>query len=770
MKEKVRKNTKIKEVLIFSLIFLLLSLKVYAKSSIFVDTSTGRITVRATREELKEIEEMISQFPTRTRQIQIEAKILEVSEDIGRTLGTSLEYLTGVKVPTGEIEGEGTELKFGPETLLEVGEGGALYFNFYRLIAGGEALNIILNQLILTGKARILSSPQVTTMSGNVAVMSVTSDIPYLSKVTVTETGQVIEEYSYTSVGVTLQVLPKVIGGDKIQMSIVPIVGDYEIKTEFGAQHPVFSRQICPTNVTVKSDEAIVIGGLIKKKEEKRETGLPILSDLPIIGGLFKSSKTTGTNKNLLIVVTPHILKPLEIEGREKKVFVFKYALAGEIATLLNKNKFTSPEGIIEVNPKEAPPNSILIRDNEERVEMIQKMLNEIGIFEEQRREKVFSPLYSSLFQAKEVLSNLLSPKGSIKVDEKSYSLKIEDGAYQLYKIKKAFSLLEEHNQILREKIFPFKCIKGNEITLELNKFLSRRGSLRVEKNMLIVRDNNWVIERISRELEKLDTFEAQKGTKLYSLKYIEANELLCSKEFKEKVSSLLSPEVTIRVNQEKNALEIVALNWRFKEIDKLIPGLDVYHSQEMNYELKYALASSFSKELISLLSDKGKIEINEEKNSLLIIDSSYHLKLIKQKFIELDTFEKERKREKIYLKYIPLSCALKIIKKAKSPLAEIVEADEKGNVLVIEEASYALKKIKEELFLEDTFEKQKIVKTYILKYADLSKVSEVLKSCFLSDRGQIIYKGNKLIVIDVPYYQAEVERIIPLLDFPKQS
>jgi len=409
--------------------------------------------------------------------------------------------------------------------------------------------------------------------------------------------------------------------------------------------------------------------------------------------------------------------------------------------------KLTSPEGVIEINPKEAPPNSILIRDNEERVEMIQKMLNKIGIFEEQRREKIFSPVFSSLFQAKEVLSDLLSPDGSIKVDEKSHTLKVEDGAYQLYKIEKAFSLLEEHNQILREKIFPLKYIRGEEIILKLNKFLSPRGSLRVGKNMLIVKDNNWVIERISRELEKLDTFEAQKETKVYSLKYVNAEELLCSKEFKEKASSLLSPQATIRLNQEKNALEIVALNWRFKELDKLISNLDIYHPQEINYELKYALASSLSKKLNSFLSDNGKIEINEEKNSLLIVDSSYYLKLIKQKLEKLDTFEKE-----------------------KSPLAKIVETDEKGNALVIEEASYALKKIKEELFFEDTFEKQKIVKTYILKYADPSKVSAVLKSCFLSDRGQIICRGSELIVIDAPHYQAEVEKVIPLLDFPKDK
>jgi len=763
----MKKNERMKRVLFFSLVFLFLSSRVFAKS-IFVDTSTGRITVRATREELKEIEEMISQFPTRTRQIRIEAKILEVSGDIGRTFGTHLEYLTGIKVPAEE-EGEGTKWVFGPELLSEIGEAskGALLFNFYHLITEEEKLNAILNLLITTGKARRLATPQVTTMSGKEAVMSVTRTIPYVSKTTRTETGEVVKEYSQTAVGVTLQVLPKIIGGDKIQMSIIPVVGDI-MESELGPEHPIFTYQICPTNVTVKSDEAVVIGGLIQKKEEKRETGLPILSDLPIIGDLFKSSKTTEESTDLLIIVTPHILKPREIEGREKRIFVFKYALAKEIADLMRK--LISSEGVILVNPKEAPPNSILIKDNEERVEIIQKMLSKLGTFEEQRREKVFSPSFSSLFQAKEVLSELLSSKGSIKIDEKSYTLTIEDGAYQLFKIEKAFSLLEEHNQVLQEKIFHLKYVKGKGIISKLDKFLSPRGSLKAEDNILTVRDNNWVIERISKELEKLDTFESQKGTRSYFLKYAEAKELLSSEKFREKVPSFLSPEATIKLNEEENALEITALKWRFEELDKLMESLDVFYPQKLSYELKYALASSLGKRLSPLLSDKGKIEMDEERNSLSIIDSPYRLKLIKLKLIELDTFEKEKKKEKIYLKYISLSQALKIVEKVKSPLGRIIEVDQKENTLVIEEASYPLRKIRERLSLEDTFDKQKVVRTYFLRYADPSRISPLLKSCFLSDKGEITYRGNKIIVIDALRYQIELEKIIPLLDLPKKS
>ncbi|GAI27224.1 unnamed protein product, partial [marine sediment metagenome] len=113
-------------------------MKVFAESSILIDTSTGRITVKASREKLAEVEKMIPQFPLGIRQIQIKARVLEISQEVTDEFGTYLERLTGVEVPVGP-EGEGTTLKYGPETLTEVEAGvGALTFTFYRLVAGEE--------------------------------------------------------------------------------------------------------------------------------------------------------------------------------------------------------------------------------------------------------------------------------------------------------------------------------------------------------------------------------------------------------------------------------------------------------------------------------------------------------------------------------------------------------------------------------------------------------------------------------------------------------
>jgi len=524
---------KIKIVGILFLVMILFSFfnfKVFAEPSIMVDTSTGRITVKASREKLKEIEKMIPQFPLETRQIQIKARILELTESGAKSFGVYIERLTGVKTPE-ETEGEGTILKYGPKTFTEITskEKGGLGFTFYRLITGEEEFEAILNMLVYKGEAKVLSAPQVTTISGEVAGIYNVEDISYLSRVTTTTEEGVSEEtkeYTYVTVGVVLQVLPRIIGGEYVQMSIVPVVSDYSTE-KFGEDRPVFSRQVAPTNITVKSDEPIIIGGLVIKKKEKTQKSLPILSDLPIIGDIFKSKKTTTSTKNLLITVTPHILKPREMKGRCEEVFTFKYALAEEMANRIRG--IISSRGTMEVNPKEAPPNSILVRDSEDKVEIIQKMLNRMGTFEGQRREEVFSLRFSSLREAKEFLSPLLSSKGNIRIDKEKYSLIVEDGAYQLMKIREALVSLEKHNQKLQRKSFLLKYVQGSEIVPLLREFLSPRGKIYIKEGRLVVVDNNWAIQKIAEEIAKLDDFDSRKKSEIYFLKYVKAEKLRSS-------------------------------------------------------------------------------------------------------------------------------------------------------------------------------------------------------------------------------------------------
>ena len=203
-----------------------------------------------------------------------------------------------------------------------------------------------------------------------------------------------------------------------------------------------------------------------------------------------------------MVTVEPHIITPREIQGRSKRIFTFTYALAEDMARQIGD--MVSPEGMIEINPKEALPNSILVRDDEDRVKVIEEVLNGIGSFVEQRRQRPFSLQFSSAQPTKEILEPLLSAKGSIEIEEEN-SLLVEDGDYQLFQIEKAILSLEESNKIPQTKTFHLEYVQAGEIVSSLEELLSPQGSIEIVDNSLIVKDNNWVIEQIRKKIEELD-------------------------------------------------------------------------------------------------------------------------------------------------------------------------------------------------------------------------------------------------------------------------
>ncbi|MCK4926623.1 hypothetical protein KAS10_04585, partial [Candidatus Aerophobetes bacterium] len=315
------------------------------------------------------------------------------------------------------------------------------------------------------------------------------------------ETGMVTKDIEYITVGVVLQVLPDIVGEDLVQMSVFPMVSRFGPSQGFGDQTPTFYREIAPTNITVRSGEMIVIGGLMREKEEESIAGLPILSQLPVIGSLFKRSQKVISKTNLVVTVEPHIITPREIRGRTKKVFVFKYALAQEMADRVRE--LLSSQGMVEMNPREAPPNSILVRDNEDKTEDIQALVSEIGTFEQQRREETFELSYSTPQQIKKAVSSLKSPGGSVEIDEVANSVTIEDGAYQVARMREIIASIEEHNQLPQTKAFYLGELDTDEILPRLERYLSPQGSIRVEEERLVVVDNNYVIQRIAEEIAR---------------------------------------------------------------------------------------------------------------------------------------------------------------------------------------------------------------------------------------------------------------------------
>ena len=154
-------------------------------------------------------------------------------------------------------------------------------------------LNAVLDMLEKTNKADIISNPRITTMDNREASILVGKEIPLI---VADEAGNPITEM--TKIGIMLRVVPHVNADRTITLDMHPEVS--ELQSEATAQGGVIiSTSEADTRVVVKNGETAVIGGLIKNVTTSLKRGVPVLKDVPVIGGLFSSSSKAGRSSSM---------------------------------------------------------------------------------------------------------------------------------------------------------------------------------------------------------------------------------------------------------------------------------------------------------------------------------------------------------------------------------------------------------------------------------------------------------------------------------------
>ena len=158
--------------------------------------------------------------------------------------------------------------------------------------------------------AKVLSNPVITTLNNRSANITVGQAISYISATTVNEGGQVSNEVSQIDANISLEVTPSVTGNDEVFLDITPnITSVLGYSTLGGNSTPNLSTRSAKTQVICKNNHTIVIGGMIKTDKNESVNKVPILGDLPGIGKLFRSKTTKENRTELIIFITPHIVK-----------------------------------------------------------------------------------------------------------------------------------------------------------------------------------------------------------------------------------------------------------------------------------------------------------------------------------------------------------------------------------------------------------------------------------------------------------------------------
>lgn len=231
-------------------------------------------------------------------QIDIKVYVLEVDNTALKSLGIQLQSAT--------FNNNGT-YTLGPPSfpVVEnpVGLGKALTSGaFFRTITLAPTLNLLLQE----GHARVLSAPDLVTTPGNQATFLVGGSypIPYS-----TGLGQV--SIQYKDYGVQLNVTPTLLGNGAVEAKISPNVSDLDFSnavTENGFVIPALRTSTLSTDVITQAGESIIMGGLLRRVEQRTITKVPLLGDIPILGQLFRSTNYQNQESDVVFVMTPEII------------------------------------------------------------------------------------------------------------------------------------------------------------------------------------------------------------------------------------------------------------------------------------------------------------------------------------------------------------------------------------------------------------------------------------------------------------------------------
>jgi len=264
------------------------------------DDLNNAVLVYAPPSEFRKIEDTLKRLDAPVTQVQIEATIVEVS------LSDDLQY--GLQWYFTDSNRAGLN-GIGQLNTNNIGDIRPIQPGFsYSLINSIGQVRVVLNMLAERSLIRVISSPSLVVVDNHTAAISVGDQQPIQSSESITEGGLRTTSIEYKDTGVLLTVTPSVNSSDMVSMAInqaVTDVGQIDIAT---GQRAFLNRQI-GSRVSVRSGEAIVLGGLIRDNKTKGSTGIPILSSIPVIGALFGTQTENGSRTELLVVITPRVIR-----------------------------------------------------------------------------------------------------------------------------------------------------------------------------------------------------------------------------------------------------------------------------------------------------------------------------------------------------------------------------------------------------------------------------------------------------------------------------
>lgn len=305
----VRKNFQIHHAKADELVKVLESMK-SGRGRITTVERTNSIIVYDTENKIEQMSNALGELDVETLQIMITAKLVVVNSNLARELGVDWTATMGNAAITPGVAGAATGSQAGstrtsaairsfPNNGVSPAVSGASTAITASVLDNN--LQIAISNLMGDASTEVLASPQVSTLDNTEAQVFMGDKV---SIRVIDDSGESSTQLVET--GIKLTVTPHVSGDNRILLDLHPENNSYDYDTK---GEIVISTQEAKTKVVVADGETVVIGGLTRNETQESESGIPFLKDIPLLGNLFKYSRKAVIKKDLVIFVTPRIIR-----------------------------------------------------------------------------------------------------------------------------------------------------------------------------------------------------------------------------------------------------------------------------------------------------------------------------------------------------------------------------------------------------------------------------------------------------------------------------
>jgi general secretion pathway protein D len=274
------------------------------ETRIIADDSTNSLVIRALPADYRKIRDAIERLDTLPLQVLIEATVAEV------TLSNQLRYGVEWFFRSGDFEATFSQL---PTNAPVVGT-----FPGFSALFSNADVRVVLSALEQVSDVNVISSPQLLVLDNQTARLQVGDQVPITVQQATPITGDVntiVNSIELRDTGVILTVTPRVNAGGLVILEIQQEVSNVvraETVTQSELATPTISQRLVSSTVAVQSGQTIALGGLITDNRNRSRSGVPILSEIPIIGVLFSTRNNTNDRTELLVLLTPRVIDSAE--------------------------------------------------------------------------------------------------------------------------------------------------------------------------------------------------------------------------------------------------------------------------------------------------------------------------------------------------------------------------------------------------------------------------------------------------------------------------